>query len=138
MLLQRYQRPRERPATCLTPSTSLSSVARSRSPRMPVSQVPVDWLLQKAESMFPEGQGAPRAFTKDGDPAAKTNELLENASLALCVMLACVSPGSHTARGARRRSRRRGGCLSDPAGGRYLDFDAVNAAAVATEATHAA
>lgn len=45
-------------------------------------QVPVDWLLQKAEGMLPEGQGAPRAFAKDGAAAEKTNELLENATLA--------------------------------------------------------
>ena len=31
--------------------------------------------------MFPEGVGAPQAFTKDGEPAAKTNELLENEKL---------------------------------------------------------
>ncbi len=36
-------------------------------------------LLQKAEGMFPEGQGAPRAMTKDGGAAEKTNELLVNA-----------------------------------------------------------
>jgi hypothetical protein len=36
-------------------------------------------LLQKAACMFPEGNGAPKAFTKDGAAAEKTNELLENA-----------------------------------------------------------
>ena len=45
-------------------------------------QVPVDWLLHKADGMFPEGVGARRAFAKEGAPAEKTNELLENASLA--------------------------------------------------------
>lgn len=36
-------------------------------------------LLLKADSMFPEGQGAPRAMAKDGGAADKTNELLVNA-----------------------------------------------------------
>ena len=31
-----------------------------------MSQVPVEWLLQKADGMFPEGQGGPRAFAKAG------------------------------------------------------------------------
>ena len=43
-------------------------------------QVPVDMLLRKADGMFPEGQGAPRPFAKDGAAADKTNELLENAT----------------------------------------------------------
>jgi hypothetical protein len=46
-------------------------------------QETVDWLLQKADGMFPEGIGAPRAFAKDGEPAAKTNQLLENGTLAI-------------------------------------------------------
>ena len=33
--------------------------------------------------MFPEGQGARRAFFRDGAAAEKTNELLENASFAI-------------------------------------------------------
>ena len=49
---------------------------------MPVSQVPVDWLLQKADAMFPEGHGGPRVFAKEGGAVDKTNELLENAALA--------------------------------------------------------
>ena len=48
-----------------------------------MSQVPVEWLLQKADGMFPEGQGGPRAFAKDGTAKEKTNELLENALLAI-------------------------------------------------------
>jgi len=40
-------------------------------------------LLMKADLMFPEGHGAPRAFTRDGTAAKKTNELLENASAAI-------------------------------------------------------
>ena len=40
-------------------------------------------LLRKADGMFPEGQGAPRAFAKEGTPAEKTNELLENATIAI-------------------------------------------------------
>ena len=36
-------------------------------------------LLKKADLMFPEGVGAPRAFIKDGGGVEKTNELLENA-----------------------------------------------------------
>ena len=48
-----------------------------------MSQVPVEWLLQKAYGMFPEGQGGPRAFAEDGDAKEKTNELLENALLAI-------------------------------------------------------
>jgi len=48
-----------------------------------VSQVPVDWLLQKAHDMFPEGTGRPRAFAKGDAAAAKTNELLENGMTAI-------------------------------------------------------
>ena len=40
-------------------------------------------MLRKAEAMFPEGVGAPRAFIKDGGAAEKTNELLENATAAI-------------------------------------------------------
>ena len=46
---------------------------------MAVPQVPVKWLLQKADGMFPEGQRGPRPFAKDSAAAEKTNELLENA-----------------------------------------------------------
>ena len=42
-------------------------------------QVPVNWLVLKADSMFPEDVGAKRAFAKEGAAAEKTNELLENA-----------------------------------------------------------
>ena len=48
-----------------------------------MSQVPVDWLLQKAHDMFPEGTGRPRAFAKGDAAAAKTNELLENGMTAI-------------------------------------------------------
>ena len=48
-----------------------------------MSQVPVDWLLQKADGMFPEGTGRPMAFAKGECAAAKTNELLENATAAI-------------------------------------------------------
>ena len=40
-------------------------------------------LLQKANAMFPEGQGRPRAFARDGAAAEKTNELLENVTVAI-------------------------------------------------------
>ena len=40
-------------------------------------------LLLKADGMFPEGQGGPRRFAKDGTAAEKTNELLENAMTAI-------------------------------------------------------
>ena len=40
-------------------------------------------LLQKAACMFPEGNGAPKAFIKDGSAAEKTNELLVNAKDAI-------------------------------------------------------
>ena len=43
-------------------------------------------LLQKAACMFPEGNGAPKAFIKDGSAAEKTNELLENAVAAIFEM----------------------------------------------------
>ena len=46
-------------------------------------QAAVAVLLMKADLMFPEGHGAPRAFTRDGTAAKKTNELLENASAAV-------------------------------------------------------
>jgi hypothetical protein len=46
---------------------------------MAVPQVPVKWLLQKADGMFPEGQRGPRPFAKDSAAAEKTNELLDNA-----------------------------------------------------------
>ena len=50
---------------------------------MAVPQVPVKWLLQKANDMFPEGQGGPRRFAKGGTAAEMTNELLENATAAI-------------------------------------------------------
>ena len=40
-------------------------------------------LVLKADGMFPEGVGAPRAFARDGTAAEKTNELLENGMLAI-------------------------------------------------------
>ena len=40
-------------------------------------------LLLKADGMFPEGAGRPRAFVRDGDAAEKTNGLLEIAVLAI-------------------------------------------------------
>lgn len=40
-------------------------------------------LLEEAELMFPEGQGAPRAMRRDGTAAEKTNELLVNAKKAI-------------------------------------------------------
>ena len=40
-------------------------------------------LLQMADAMFPEGQGAPRAIAKDGAAATKSNELLVNAKEAV-------------------------------------------------------
>jgi hypothetical protein len=46
-------------------------------------QVAVDVLLEEAELMFPEGQGAPRAMRRDGTAAEKTNELLVNAKKAI-------------------------------------------------------
>ena len=45
----------------------------------PVSQVPVGWLLLKADVMFAEGAGRPKPFVQDGPAADMTNELLENA-----------------------------------------------------------
>ena len=50
---------------------------------MPVLQVAVAVLLPKANDMFPEGAGAPRAMAKDGTAAKKTNELLVNAREAI-------------------------------------------------------
>jgi len=47
------------------------------------AQLSVDALLSKADAMFPEGQGAVRAFARDGGAAEKTNELLENATTAI-------------------------------------------------------
>jgi len=47
------------------------------------AQLSVDVLLSKADAMFPEGQGAVRAFARDGGAAEKTNELLENATTAI-------------------------------------------------------
>ena len=38
-------------------------------------------LLQKADDMFPEGLGRPRAFIRDGTAAEKTNELLVDSVL---------------------------------------------------------
>ena len=52
-------------------------------PQPPCAQVPVDMLLCKADGMFPEGLGAPRAFAKEGAAADKTNELLENATIVI-------------------------------------------------------
>ena len=43
----------------------------------------MDILLKKADLMFPEGVGAPRAFVKDGGAVEKTNQLLENATKAI-------------------------------------------------------
>ena len=52
-------------------------------PRGPPCQVPVDWLLQKADGMLPEGLGRPRAFARDGAAAQLTNSLLDNSSDAI-------------------------------------------------------
>ena len=46
-------------------------------------QLSVDVLLSKADAMFPEGQGAVRAFARDSGAAENTNELLENATIAI-------------------------------------------------------
>ena len=43
----------------------------------------MDRLLLKADGMFPEGKGAPKAFAKDGVAAGMTNELLENGTIAI-------------------------------------------------------
>ena len=40
-------------------------------------------LLQMADAMFPEGQGAPRAMAKVDAAAEKSNELLVNAKEAV-------------------------------------------------------
>ena len=61
--------------SCCLPIRSQAKVA--------AQQLPVNWLLQKADGMFPEGQGRPRAFAKDGAAAETTNELLENVVLAV-------------------------------------------------------
>ena len=58
-------------------------VATLTCPRITVWQVAVGVLLQKAACMFPEGNGAPKAFIKDGSAAEKTNELLVNAKDAI-------------------------------------------------------
>ena len=52
-------------------------------PRGPPCQVPVDWLLQKADGMLPEEHGRPRAFAREGAAAELTNGVLENVSLAI-------------------------------------------------------
>ena len=51
-------------------------------------------LLLKADGMFPEGAGRPRAFVRDGDAAEKANGLLEIAVLAIfqCGERACHPP----------------------------------------------
>ena len=43
----------------------------------------MDWLLRKADGMFPEGVGARRAFVGNERAAEMTNELLENAWTAI-------------------------------------------------------
>ena len=43
----------------------------------------MDLLLRKADDMFPEGVGGRRAFVRDGAAAEMTNELLENAWIAI-------------------------------------------------------
>ena len=58
-------------------------MATPECPKIPAAQVAVAVLLPKADRMFPEGVGAVRAFAKDGAPAEKTNELLENAVTAI-------------------------------------------------------
>ena len=40
-------------------------------------------LLVRADSLFPEGKGAPKAVPKVGTPAALTNELVVNAKDAI-------------------------------------------------------
>ena len=47
-----------------------------------MAQDRVEYLVQKAEKMFPEGVGARRAFTRDGTAATMTNGLLEDAKIA--------------------------------------------------------
>ena len=64
-------------------------------------QVPVDMLLSKADSMFLEAKGKPRAFDRDGSPAEKTNELLENAAARVTVASTYVRLGG----GNRSRPR---------------------------------
>jgi hypothetical protein len=43
----------------------------------------VEFLLRKAEGIFPEGVGGRRAFKREGDAAEMTNELLENSRTAI-------------------------------------------------------
>jgi hypothetical protein len=63
---------------------SRPSLGLTATPGLPVSQVTAAAvLLHKAELMFPEGKGAPRAMAKDGAAARKTNELLDNAKKAV-------------------------------------------------------
>ena len=82
MPLQRYQTHRTSHAMLDPRSPSPSLTAHGRALSTACVQVPVDWLLQKADLMFPEGVGARKAFAKEGIAAEKTNELLENATLA--------------------------------------------------------
>ena len=42
-------------------------------------------LLMRADSMFPEGNGKPRAVAKDGEPAPLINELVVNAWITLSI-----------------------------------------------------
>ena len=46
-------------------------------------QAAAEMLLEKADGMFPEGKGGPKAFAKNGLAAVMTNELLENGTLAI-------------------------------------------------------
>ena len=51
----------------LDPRSPLPSLtAHGRALSTACVQVPVDWLLQKADLMFPEGVGARKAFAKEG------------------------------------------------------------------------
>ena len=71
---------------CSPPSAqplALSGSHAAELPRVPVSQVTEDFLLRKAEGMFPEGAGARRPFKKEGAAAVLTNGLLEDASSAI-------------------------------------------------------
>ena len=58
-------------------------VARTLCPESPASQVSVGYLLSKIDGMLPEGVGKRRAFVKTGPASPLTNELLENAKLAV-------------------------------------------------------
>ena len=55
-------------------------------------------LLVRADSMFPEGNGKPRAVAKDGEPAPLINELVFNAKTAVdslwkaCLLYTSPSP----------------------------------------------